>query len=257
MGHFLRDQHTRNHSITLKRIEELYGVFEQYLERLNALGVSDTTFHCVIRFDGKGNRVFSLADLQRSYRQARQVERVVLTLETGRSMQTGRVSGTYMEVKLDSFDQNAGLIVSADDQAWVDGAFAAVTETLTKSRAWYGFIRTPLAELLIQISGVAFVFLFSFATAKKLTPHVATDNPQLYAFILVFLVLANVWTYLQRTIHFYISRIFPNVQFVMEGREYLHWLLQGAVTTVLGGAIMYSLAGATSVLSGTVGAFLK
>jgi hypothetical protein len=162
-----------------------------------------------------------------------------------------------MDLRLDRNETNGFLTVSADDQRWVDAAFSAVTEALAKSRAWYGFVRHPLVELVIQVTGVALVFLFSLSAAGMLASHVKVDNPFLIAFMFVFLLSANLWGYLQRQIHGAIGRMFPNVQFVREGREYLHWFVQGCVTAVAGAVVMYAVTETTNVLLGTAGAIIR
>lgn len=259
MAQFLRDEQMRNYSINLHRIDELFGLFEQYRDKLRVLGIPDDQLFlfCVIRFDGKGNRVYTLDELKRTYRQADRVERILFTLETAESRHTNRLSGYFMDVKLDRFDQNGFLIVSADDQTWVDGAFSSVSEALGKGRAWYRYVRNTWVELLIQMTGAALVFLLSLSVAKTLTPHVKADNPLLFAFIFVFLLCANVWSYLQRAIHVGLWQVFPNVQFVKEGREYLHWIIQGCVTSVMGFAITYAVTGVGEFFAGTVGALVK
>lgn len=257
MAQFLRDQQIRNFSITIARIEELFSLFERFGSVLRTQGAEDVFVSCVIRFDEKGHRVFSFDDLKRIYQQAEYVERLVFSVETGESLRSNRHAGAFMDLRLDRTETNGFLTVSADDPRWVDAGFSAVTEALAKSRAWYRFVRHPLIELVIQVTGVALVFLFSLAAAKMLASHVTVDNPFLIAFMFVFLLSANVWGYLQRQIHGAIGRMFPNVQFVKEGREYLHWFVQGCVTAVAGAIVMYAVTETTNALLGTTGAFVK
>lgn len=257
MAQFLRDQQIRNYSITIDRIDELYTLFQKYALELQRTGVEVTYFSCVIRFDGKGNRVWTLEDLKQSYRQAKQVERVIFMIETVDSLRTNRAVGPFMELRLDRVDQNGFFTVTADTQTWVDGAFSAVGETLRKARAWYGFVRQGWVELVIQVTGVILVFLLSLATAKQLTPHISADNPLLFSFIFVFLLCANIWGYLQRAIHVAILQVFPNVDFIKEGREHLHWFPQGFVAALVSIVVTYAANGAANVLFRATGAFLK
>ena len=256
MAQFLRDQQVRNLSIVADRIDELFSVFTQWSTTLANAGVNNVV-SCVIRFDEKGYRVFNIADLMRLYRQAKDVERLVFSIETAESLRTNRQFGAFMELTLDRANPVTFLTVSSDDQSWVDGAFSAVREVLVKGRAWFGFVRTAWTELIVQITGVGLIFLLSLSAARKLAPHVAVENPFLIAFMFVFLLSGNIWAYLQRQIHSVIGRVFPNVEFVKEGRQYLHWLTQGCITTVVGVLVMYAITETTSVLLGTAGALVK
>jgi DNA-binding transcriptional MerR regulator len=86
-----------------------------------------------IRFDGKGYRVYTLEDLLLHFQQAKEVERIIFSLETGQSILTNRNTGTVMELRLDQKNPNScTVLVTSDDRDWVDASFAAIQDILSK-----------------------------------------------------------------------------------------------------------------------------
>jgi isopentenyl phosphate kinase len=89
MAHFLRDQQITNLSTTEENLAQLSSTFLERIAMINANVTDDARLEkgafvtYVIRFDNKGYRVFSLDDLLRYFAEAKTVERVLFTLETG------------------------------------------------------------------------------------------------------------------------------------------------------------------------------
>jgi hypothetical protein len=204
----------------------------------------------MIRFDEKGYIVYNLDEVHSYYDHAHEVERLSLAIETLASRDSNRKFGPYLELTL---DKNLGnyIVVSSDDREWVEAAFSAFDEVMTKSAAWYRPIRTVWTELVIQITGVGSIFLMSVVAAKQLSPKLIVENSFLLAFLFAFLLAANIWTFVQRQVHAGLLAVFPNVQFVRSGREHLHWVLQAVVSAVIGGVVTYVLSEMGAVLLGT------
>lgn len=238
-------------SISKGRIDELFAMCHVHAGRVIPNGVhgQDYEVRCMIRFDEKGYNVYNLNEVHSYYEQAREVERLILTIESSQSLVSNRKFGPYLELTL---DKNLGnyIVVSSDDREWVEAAFSAFDEVLTKSAAWYRPIRTLWTELVIQVTGVGSIFLMSVVVAKQLAPKLVVENSFLIAFLFAFLLAANIWTFVQRQVHVGLFTVFPNVQFVRSGREHLHWVLQAVVSAVIGGVVAYVLSEMGAVLLG-------
>lgn len=235
MAKFLRDRHVKNLSISRARIDELFSLCYIYADRLTPqIEASDIEVRCMIRFDEKGYVVHSLEDIHQYYDQAHEVERLIFTIETRQSLDTNRKFGPYLELTLDRNYQLCFLTVSSDDRVWVEGAFSAFDEVISKCTAWYRFIRTTWVELALQMTGVAGIFLLSLIAAKALAPNITVENSFLISFIFSFLLGANVWTFLQRQLHLVIAAAYPNVHFIRTGKEHVHWIGQAIVSAAIG-----------------------
>jgi hypothetical protein len=246
MAKFLRDRQIKNLSITKTRIKELFDLCNTHAESLvrGGLPALDLEVKCMIRFDEKGYTVFNLGELFTLYEHAHEVERLVFTIETRQSLDTNRRFGPFLELTLDKTNRFGFLTVSSDDRVWVEAAFSALNEAIVKSVAWYAFVRTVWTELMLQVSGVAGIFLLSLLAAKHLSPSLAVENSFLIAFLFAFLLAANVWGFLQRQMHLAIESVFPNVQFVRVGKEHLHWVYQACVSAIVG-LVIASVIGVT------------
>lgn len=264
MAHYLRDQLISNVSITEESLVQLSSIFEDREKILNE--IAKTTNNAddavllmyVIRFDNKGYRVFSIDDLLRYFRQAKSVERVLITVETTKSLRNNRQVGCFMELRLDEKEpQTSFLNVTSDDKDWVDASFSAVQEVLVKYHHRNGWVRTAWTTFGVQLVGVTLGFLFSLWAATKLAPKLAIENAFVFSFLFVLLIFSNTWIYLNQTILRVLNIAFPNIQFFRRDKERLHWLLQAVVGGAVGAAVLYFLSQAGTFLIEILGTLVS
>lgn len=264
MAHFLRDQQITSVSVTEENLVQICSVFASRVAMLNANvhdndGVDKRAFLIyVIRFDNKGYRVFSVDDLLMYFHQAKLVERVLFTVETGESLQTNRQIGSLMELRLDEKDPNTSfLTVTSDDRDWVDASFAAVQDTLAKCRNRNGWVKTAWTMFGVQLVGVTLGFILSLWAAAKIAPRLSIENSFVFSFLFVLLIFSNTWTYLNQLILRMMNSAFPNIKFVRPDKERLHWLFQAVVGGAVGAAVLYALGQATTFLVDILGTLVN
>lgn len=264
MAHFLRDEQIANVSATENNLSQLSATFLARTAMINA-NIPDEN-HAdkaafvtyIIRFDNKGYRVFLLEDLLKYFSEAKTVERVLFTLETGESLRSGRQIGTYMELRLDEKEPNKSfLTVTSDDKDWVDASFAAVQDTLAKSRNRNGWVRTAWTMFAVQIIGVTLGFLLSLWAAAKIAPKLAIENALVFSFLFILLIFSNTWTFLSHSIVRLMNAAFPSVKFLRKGKEHLHWLLQAIVGGIVLAIVLYVLDQSASFVLQVFGSILK
>ncbi len=264
MAHYLRDEQISNTSVNADSLAQLSAVFIDRVNTLNASvpeiddGTSKAFLTYIIRFDNKGYRVFSLEDLLRYFQLAKEVERVVFTIESGHSLRTNRAIGTYLELRLDEKDPNACILtVTSDDKDWVDASFSAIHDVLTKCKNKNGWARTAWTQFGVQIIGVTLGFVLSLWAAARIAPRLAFENSFVIAFLFVLLMFSNVWTYLNQRILWLLSAVFPNLKFYRPDKERLHWLMQAIVGGIVFASIMYVLSLVFSFLVDILGGFVR
>lgn len=264
MAHFLRDQHVANLSVTADNLAQISAVFVDRTMMLNANVPEDddtgkrAILSYIIRFDNKGYRVFSIDDLLRYFHQAKEVERVLFTVETGDSLRTSRQIGSVLELRLDEKDQNTCfLTVTSDDKDWVDASFSAVQDVLSKCMNRNGWVRTTWTAFGVQIVGVTLGFILSLWAAAKIAPRLSIENSFIFSFLFVLLIFSNTWTYLNQQILRLINAAFPNIKFLRSGNERLHWLLQTVIGAVIGAAVLYAFGQAAAFLLDVLGALVS
>lgn len=255
MAHFLRDQQIANVSITEENLIQLSGLFSERLDTLNGtltdadLPERRAFLTYIIRFDNKGYRVFSVDDLLKYFRLAKSVERILLTLETGESIRSNRVTGTMMELRLDEKDPNSSfLTVTSNDKDWVDASFAVVDEGLAKYKNRNHWVRSAWTAFAVQLVGVTLGFLLSLWVADKISPKIAIDNAFVFAFMFALLIFSNTWTYLNQLFLRLLNSAFSNIKFLRRDKERLHWLLQAIVGGIVGAAVLYAIGQASAFL---------
>ncbi|MFH1933992.1 MAG: hypothetical protein ABIN18_20775 [Pseudomonadota bacterium] len=265
MGRFLRDVYVKN--VTLDE-DALEVISEFFVERSNGInsqlpnnGKDDKRqvfLTYVIRFDNKGYRLFHIDDVLKYYKQAKIVERIIFTIESGDSISTSRLLGTHMELRLDAKDNNNCFFgVSGEDSDWVDSAFNGVMDIITKNTNKNAFIRNNWTQFLVQIVGVVAGFIISLWAGIKIAPHLAFENAFVVSFLFAFLVFSNVWTYLNQRILSIINYCFPNLRFYRKGKDKIHWILQALIGGLIVALSLFLLNKLFSYIGKLLGEFIK
>lgn len=255
MAHYLRDQQIKCLSLTEDQIRHLAIVFSERAFVLNSEIDNDPTsvkravFNFIIRFDNKGYRVFTLEELLIYFQQAKSVERLIFTVETGESLQSNRNIGSILELKLDSKEPNGCfLTATSDNKDWVDASFSSVQEALNKSKNHNAWVRATWTAFLIQLIGISIGFMISLWAATKIAPKLAIENSLAFSFLFMLIILLNTWGFLNQQVMRLINYAFPNLKFLRRGKEHIHWLMQAIIGGVIGAGFLYLLGQSASFL---------
>lgn len=248
MANFLRDQQITNITINEYKIRQISTLFinrAQYFNTAipgNSEPAKKALLYFTIRFDGKGYRVYNLDELLSYFQQAKEVERIIFTIETGESLLSNRKVGAVVELGLDHKNPNACfLTVTSDDKDMVDASFAAIQDVLSKCKNKNGWVRTAWTELLIQIIGVSFGFFISLWGALKFSSKLAIQNSFVICFLFILLIFSNTWSYLNRLIHELLNGYFPNLDFHRYDKDRVNWLIQAVITALIGAFALWIL----------------
>lgn len=264
MASFLRDQSVHNISVDSDALTQIDGIFAERFAQLQAelskvqITPKQAFFTYIIRFDGKGYRVFSREELLRYYELAHSVERVIFTVESGDALATNRIQGAFLELCLDAGDPIRCLLISSsDNKDWAEASFAAVYEVLSKHRTKHGIAQSQWTNLGVQLLGVVAGFTFSLWLALEIAPNLRIENAFVISFLFILLLFSNIWGYLNQALLRFITNTFPNIEFVRPSKASLHWLLQTFVGTASFGAAVYLLVKAVGFLSKFISGFIS
>jgi hypothetical protein len=242
MAQFLRDAHITNTKITEDTLHQLTEVIANRAQPLIDAATDDDdkkpflTF--IIRFDGKGYRLFSLDELIRHFKRASTVERMIITIETPASLRSNRLVGEHLEIRLDAQEEkNCYISVTSDDSDWVDASYSAVMDVVNKHKTRNGIARSAWSTLTIQLLGVISGFALSLWAASLISPNLSIENPFVITFFFAFLIFSNAWGYINNIVLAHVHRIFPNIQFYRPDKDRINWLMQaligGAATALM------------------------
>lgn len=232
MSKYLRDQIIKNltlHREALERINsDLVEIRDAEIRRNPAsnenLDPAMLTSY-LIRFDDKGFLVSEFDEFLRYFDDAKDVERVILSVHSFLNRRTNRQSGKRVELGFDLRNPNNNYILAEDDdKEWTDATFSKIRDRISRlgNRNW--LFRNEWSVAVVQLLGVAIGFLGSLWLATKIRPFLNVENALLFGFIAVFLVFSNLWTVLFKWIIDFGDKVWPNIRFRRPGE--IHWLLR-------------------------------
>jgi hypothetical protein len=264
MAHFFRDQQVKNSTFDEDSLRQIVAVLENRNAVLNARVPPDKTVEqtgyvtYVIRFDNKGYRLASLAELLGYFHLAKEVERVFFNIDTGESLSSGKQIGAFVELGLDTRDPNRCLLaVTSNDGEWVDASMAAVQEVLARCKNKNGWVRTAWMQMAVQILGVSLGFVFCLWIAGKIAPKLAIENSFVITFLFLLLMFSNVWLFLNQRIFFFVNGLFPNIEFYRPRKNRMHWLMQRIVGTMILAVALYVIGKLASLLGDILSGFVR
>ncbi|MEG2398637.1 MAG: membrane domain protein [Hafnia sp.] len=193
-----------------------------------------------ILFDDKGHKVYSVDELVKCFRQASKIEQITFTIETTESQQFNRLRGSWMELRIDEKNSNnCTLIAASENKDWVDSLWLSTQDLLGKCKNKFRFFRTSWTMLSIQLLGVIVGFLLSLWTASKLAPKLSIDGAFALSFICIFILFSNLWSFAIPVIIRLVDFLFPNVKFIINGKNYFHWSVQAIIGAIASAVILY------------------
>lgn len=268
MGQYLRDKEISHIAIDNAALSRLVDVIAaqglsmpEYNPPQVAGGVNSNPavkLSYLIRFDEKGYRVSSKTQLLRLFDDAAEVERVILELLSDDAATTNRITGSYMDLRLDTNETAVGfLTVSSDDEGWMRACFAAVEDVLSRcdSRTSY-WARHPIVDLALQLTAVFVGFIASLWGASKISPYLTIENAFLISFLLVLLVFSNLWVPIANKARQLLRSTFPKVRFDRPAKDKLAWFYRSVVTGLVLASALYILGLLFTYAGKVLGAFI-
>ena len=227
MAHYLRDAQVLNLTIDSEALSQLFDVFAGRQASMpenvqnQGQGLPTSWFPCVIRFDEKGYRVFDKDQLIGYFEKASKVERVIFIIESTASYQSNRQNGSYMECRFEGGElpNQCYLVVTSDDEDWVNGSFSALRDSLTAFRNRSSWLRNPFVDLLIQLFGLFLGVVVSLWAASRMAPHLTIENAFLISFLIVLLFFSNLWAPITFRLRQLVYRAFPIIRFFRSKKD--------------------------------------
>jgi len=264
MSQFLRDEYLRNLTVNEDALRKINDDIEEITQQENqSLGKQfqgqDLTNRLlirsyIIRFDGKGFRLFDFEKAIKYFQDAKKVERFIFVVDSISSI--NRIQGKSIELRLDALDINKCTIVVQDDNStWVDATFCKIRERLSRYKNNNHLVRNRIIPFLIQLFGVMVGFILSLWIAIKISPKLAIDNSLAFSFVIAFLLFSNIWTVIFELAIRFLHYFWPNISFKFKGS--LHWLIKALISTAFVSVFFFLISKLFSYLAGIIKSILK
>jgi len=234
MGDFLRDITIEYLTLSEKELTDINDELGDILRRANKVSPPANevvSLNYVLRYDGMGIVRTDFDEIKRCFNRAGKVERVVFQL----TCQKNNVNkGKNIRINLDSTNpNNCILLVSDDDEAWVDSSFGRLEKLLRKYGNRNSLAHSKLIELLIQLVGVLFGLSLCLIGANLLAPGLSIRYSFFVLFVAFFLVFSNLWTYVVTLIGRARGELWPVISFKRKPLGLLGQTVIGFLITAL------------------------
>jgi hypothetical protein len=267
VSQYLRDENFKNLTITEDRLRKINDDFIEVRDKSNVAihekfstnqklqDEKNLLITYIVRFDGKGFRLFEFAKMLKYFQDAHRVERIVFTLDSLESMRSNRMSGHCAELGADIFDNNHCLLrVQADDQDWMDITFGKLKERMVKCKNNSHLVRNRMTDFIIQLSGLFAGIVLSFWTSIRFQHKLNIDSSFAFIFIITLLVFSHFWTLIQEAIYRVINFYWPYISF--KEKNGFHWLIQNLIGAVFVGIVIAVVTKLLSYLADAIKAVL-
>jgi hypothetical protein len=163
--------------------------------------------------------------------------RVVVQASTNQTGQPQPQIEAQIALVLDRNSENQSRLDASGlhpNVTWVSGAFSRFDEILANAPSRNSILHSLWFEMAVQLTVVLFITSFAIFATTKLQGLVELEFDAVYIFIVVFLLLSNVWTYGVRALQAARGHYYPVVDIRQEPRK--RWLPGALVFVALSAA---------------------
>lgn len=214
MSAYLKDFLIPYHTIGIKELEEINQELSTVLSELEKKGQPEekAIINYTLRYDGMGIIRQDFQEIRGCFERAGAVERVIIELITVKYM--AKNTGKRIQLWFESLDPaKCQLIVTDDDEQWVDNMFKRMTSRLSHFKNHNGLLRHSFAELIIQLFGVVAGFSACLILARLFSLNIKVQHSFFILLIGLFLVFSNLWTFILVMIGKLRDRYWPATSF--------------------------------------------
>jgi hypothetical protein len=101
----------------------------------------------------------------------------------------------------------------------VNGIYSRFNAILQRTPSGYVVLHSPLYEMCVQLVAVVAIAVFSIYAANEITRLIRLAYSEVYVFVVVFLVLSNIWSYVGRGLTALRANLYPIVDIRRERRK--------------------------------------
>ncbi|MCK2167866.1 hypothetical protein [Thalassospira xiamenensis] len=212
----IRDRQILNTTIDSELLERLIKIRAGRAQQARELLTIEESLYLdnVIRYEGTGITGLENQELLEHFKNANEIERIVLTADCPTSINTNRNFGFAIEIRFDAIrPDNNWLRVSGPDHDWVERTYNELDRAIKQNANFHGFAKSTWCALTIQLLAVATIFYGSFWLSEKISRFVEIDNGKVILFIFLLLIFSNIWTPISQSINNSLNKLFPNALF--------------------------------------------
>jgi hypothetical protein len=115
--------------------------------------------------------------------------------------------------------QESSMSVVGGSSNWVNGVFSRFNDILKDIPTRNVWLHNILFEMTVQLLAVIVMTIFSVFLANKLSSLVQIKFSEVYVFIIIFLLLSNLWTYAGRGLSAIKNNYYPVVDIIKMPRR--------------------------------------
>lgn len=137
------------------------------------------------------------------------------------------------------------LEVSGFDETWVKGVFDNFNEIFKNQPSRNVILHSPYFDMTLQVLGAFSLTVFAVYAAKtisSLNTFTAFQYSSVYLFVIIFIILSNIWTFVGKSLNYIRNTYYPKVDIREKARKQILLPVIGIILTpVFGWCVVYIL----------------
>lgn len=196
MSDYLKDSFIPYLTIGRDELEAINSDLQTIVNETSTYGDNEklTLNQYTLRYDGMGIVIKNYSEIKRCFETGKTIERIIFDFSSVNNLLNNK--GKRIKILLDASNSaQCYLVVSDDDEKWVDNIFKRLSLRLAQYENHNDITRNPFTELLIQLFGVVAGFSFCLIAASLLSPLLKVKYSFFVLFIGFLLIFSNLWAY--------------------------------------------------------------
>ena len=138
-------------------------------------------------------------EFEKEYQKNYKANRIRIVIQVSDPEQQPAVIVSTITLVLDKTLESSLSVVGLND-TWVNGVFGRFNEVLRGVPNRNGVLHNVLLEMSIQLLTVFVITTFSIFAANRLASSTSIKYSEVYIFLVILLLLSNLWTYASRSL---------------------------------------------------------
>lgn len=169
----------------------------------------------------QGDYIYSGAsfdEFNKQYETSHKADNIRIVMQTTDPSQQSNPVKSRITLELDRI-QESSIKIAGENINWVNGVFTRFGNVLKEVPKRNVVLHNVIFDMSVQLLAVIVLTIFSVYLANKISALITINYSEVYIFVIVFLFLSNLWTYIGNGLTNIRTKYYPIVDVIKEPRK--------------------------------------